>query len=90
MGAWDDIIFRQESTVDFLDEIDSLDPDDQVEAIGDACTLAQGLSGGDLNDDEDYAPRRSPPFGQVHPIVLATSLRSTPSFGRLSVTAMRC
>lgn len=55
MGAWDDIIFRQEFTVDFLDEIDSLDPDDQVEAIGDACALAQGLSGGDLSDDEDYA-----------------------------------
>ena len=54
MGAWDDIIFRQEFTVDFLDEIDSLDPDDQVEAILDACTLAKGQASADFNEDEDY------------------------------------
>ncbi|MCF1765652.1 DUF4259 domain-containing protein [Corynebacterium argentoratense] len=54
MGAWDDTIFRQEATVYFLDELDTLDPDDQVEAILDACTLAKGQAGADFNEDEDY------------------------------------
>ena len=39
MGAWDDAIFSEEVNVDFLDELASLDEEDVLEAVEDACTV---------------------------------------------------
>ncbi|KQB84139.1 DUF4259 domain-containing protein [Corynebacterium oculi] len=41
MGAWDIAIFAREENEDFLEELGSLEDREVVEAIRDACVLAQ-------------------------------------------------
>ncbi|MEJ5928391.1 DUF4259 domain-containing protein [Corynebacterium sp. H128] len=50
MGAWDIAIFANESNVDFLDEIATLDSEDIVEAIDDAVALV--ASNKAVNEEE--------------------------------------
>ena len=42
MGTWDVYIFTSEDNVDFLDDLNSLEEDDVIEAIHDAIMLATG------------------------------------------------
>src|SRR5699024_6790207 len=42
MGTWDEYIFTSEDNVDFLDDLNSLEEDDVIEAIHDAIMLATG------------------------------------------------
>ena len=42
MGAWDIAIFAQQENEDFLEELGNLEGQEVVEAIRDACVLAQG------------------------------------------------
>lgn len=49
MSTWDTAIFNEETNVDFMDELASLDDDEVVEAVRDACLLAADDS---ASDDE--------------------------------------
>ncbi|MCQ4619310.1 hypothetical protein KBP53_02760 [Corynebacterium genitalium ATCC 33030] len=40
MSTWDTAIFNKDVNVDFLDELASLDADERMEAVRDACLLA--------------------------------------------------
>lgn len=40
MSTWDTAIFSKDVNVDFLDELASLDVDERMEAVRDACLLA--------------------------------------------------
>lgn len=44
MSTWDTAIFSEEVNADFLDELASLDTDDVVDAVRDACLLAADSS----------------------------------------------
>lgn len=50
MGAWDITIFSDEANVDFLEEIEGLEPEDIVEAIEDAVALVASQKA--VNEEE--------------------------------------
>lgn len=51
MSAWDQVIFSEDVNVDFLDELSELDDEDIVEAVRDACLLAQRQAESASEDD---------------------------------------
>ena len=40
MSSWDESIFTEDVNVEFLDELSTLDGEEIIEAVDDACTLA--------------------------------------------------